>query len=408
MHSQPETRKRKSISFTDLQTATQDDDIKDWLEGQEMVKFEGVKSLDIRPVGPLMAMARHWPKSIKTGTTCPPCYCPRFDMATQKFDTNKPCPLHEDFEDKAQKVLIFSCIVRQWQTGKKAKQNPVGVLVLPGSLQGDLVSIVGINKADISDYDKGCDLRVTYDKDAPGPKKWSVQRADRTPLNDDERDYDVPDLDAKAPDFGDAAFTADYVKSLKVKMAKWGYYVKPLNNGKAGWDAFKKSVDGQPYKQFPELSADGSALDVEPRRNDVAPERNNQTRRLVAVSDDDLPVQRARPVDTGARAARTPAKPVEEVSASDAEDAPAGSLSVDEEDGAPFDLDETPATKPAKKAVVANTAGPEEHAVWTKKHSIQWAASGKADGEDRPDCFSVFAGGPKCRYCPFKPDCLVA
>ena len=406
---QLETRKRKSISFADLQANTNDDEIKDWLEGHEIIKFDSsVKALDVRPVSPIIPVARHWPKSVKSGATCPPCYCPRYNMQTQKFDkSDNPCPLHDDFDDKAQKILVFACIVRQWQTGKKAKQNPVGIMVIPGGLQKELVSIVEINKGDLSDFNKGCDLRISFDKEVQGPQKWSIQRANTVPLTEEEREYDIPDLDAMAPDFDNPAYTAEYVKGMKSKMAKWGYYVKPLNNGKSGWEGFKKTPEGQPYTQFSELGAGsgGAYDDATPHRNDVAA-APVQARRAV-VADDDMPVQRARPVDTGKVKA-----PV--ARAMDNDDAPpAASLAGDDDDDSPFvdDDDAPPPAKPAaakKPAVKAKSGGPEEHAAWSTKHTIQWAASDKAEGEERPECFSVFAGAPKCRNCPVKNDCLTA
>jgi hypothetical protein len=417
---QPE-RKRKSISFADLQASSNDDEIKDWLDGQEIIKLDAsVKTLDLRPVGPIIPLGRHWPKSIKSGSTCPPLYCPKFNMQTQKFDLSNVCHMHDDFDDRANKILVFACIVRQWQVGKKAKQNPVGIMVLPGGMQKQLIELVGINKADLSDYEKGCDIRVTFDKDAAGPQKWSVNRTDRTKVTDEEREYDIPDLDALAPDFENPEYTETYLKGMRTKMAKWGYYVKPLNNGKSGWEAFRKVAEGEPYTKFPELTGDVTDSDVsEPHRNDV-PVAAAVSRRPVA--DSDMP-PRSRPVDTGAaRAAKAaPAKVAEDV-ASDDEDAPAASLAgIEDDEDAPFDADDAtpvvkaaPAAKPAPaaapkaaaKAPPKSSAGPEEHEVWTQKYSIKWLAS--ADGTDKPECIGTFAGAPKCRNCPLKSECLTA
>lgn len=454
----------KTHGFVGLNPSQNNEDdaiLQDFLAEQNVVKFEGAGKtrFTIRPVGPVMVLARHWPKAPKSGKTMPPIWCPKFDLSTQKFDDKRVCPLHDDFNDKAQKVLVFAGIVREWQDGKQKKANPVGVMIVPGSLANDIIEIVvRVQKNDdIADPKKGCDLLFSYDKTAAAAKKWGVQRIERTPLTEEEIEYDVPDLEELSPAFDDTDFCSEYAQALRSKMVRIGYYVKALDNGKDGWDGFKKDPDGEPFSNFPELAGNQKGDDTEPRRRD-------RDDRDSSSSSDKQPPKRARPVDDDADEEVVEAKeekpaakkrPVDDDDDDDDDEAdeqppkPAKKKPApepvdedgDEDEDPPFDADEeeVPAKKPkaaagkkkpapveedaedaeddeeeapppAKKVKddkagkKADKSGPAEHKAWTADAGVTWISHAKHGHV--PDCYGGFLSEPKCKKCPKRADCL--
>jgi hypothetical protein len=367
----------RAHSFGNLQNSNEDD-IPDWLDqfSDQIVKVESGRDLTIRPVGPVLVLGQHWPKIPKSGTSTPPLWCPRFDPGEQKFVQDRPCPLHEDFEEKAQKRLLFCAIVRDWQTGRRGRDNPIGIISLPGSVTADLLKIMKINRHDITDPEKGCDIMVSYDKSAAPAQKWGVQRVEATTLTDEEQAFEVPDLEASSPDFSDPEVAAEYARLMRSKMARWSYYVKPLNNGKRGWDGYKWALDGKPYTTFSELAGDKAD------KQDDQPRSSRRQEARARPVDDDAPVRR-RPVDDddpSPEAEPAPARQARQARDPDVEDA--------------GDAPPPPARKPN---------GPRAHADWTAQYGIKWVV--QADGQ-QPACYGDFAQEPKCRQCPLRKPCL--
>lgn len=371
----------RTHGFGDVQNH-QEDEVPDWLDQfrDQMVKFESGRDTVVRPVGPVLVMAQHWPKIPKSGTNTPPLWCPRFDPAEQKFVNERPCPLHEDFEEKAQKRLIFAAVVRDWQTGRRGRDNPIGIVTLPGSLTADLLKIFKINKRDMADPKRGCDIMISYDKTAAPAQKWSAHRVDVAPLTDEEQQYELPDLESVSPDFSSDEVAAEYARLMRDKMARWSYYVKPLNNGKRGWDGYKWAKDGKPYTQFAELAGEKAA------GQDDTPKGGRQERQSRRpVDDDELPPRR-KPVDDDDLPART--RPVDDEDAPPARRAQARDPDEDQADAPPA---------PKKRN------GPRQYAEWTEEHGVKWIVQG--DGQ-QPACFGEFAGEPKCKKCPLRKECL--
>ncbi len=431
----------KAHGFTGLNPNQNNEDeviLQDFLADQNVVKFEGAGKtrFTIRPVGPVLVLARHWPKSPKSGKTMPPIWCPKFDVTTQKFDDKRVCPLHDDFADKAQKVLVFAGIVREWQDGKGKKANPVGVMIVPGSLANDIIEIVhSVNKGDVADPKKGCDLLFSYDKTAAAAKKWGVQRIERTPLTEEEVQYETPDLEALSPAFDDPSFAAEYAQALRTKMVRVGYYVKDLDNGKDGWDGFKKDADGEPFTNFPALVGKQQGDDDEPRpsrrdRDDRSSSSSSKSSKRPSDddgdADDDERPARKRPVDDdedeqpakpAAKKKPVEPEPVEE----DAEDEdppfetdtkpkgkpkPQPEPEPEPEDEAEEAEEEEAPPPPPKKAAKpkADSGGPEAHKAWTADAGVKWITHPKQGAV--PDCYGDYLGEPKCRKCPKRQECL--
>ena len=396
-----------------------DDDMKDWLDELPQISFKETRQLTIRPVTSFIMMARHWPVVLTNGKNTPPMWCPKFNSETQKFDLDYACCLHDDFGDrwKAQKTIIFAAIVREWQ--EDGKKNPVGIIVLPGSTSSTLVQIVGINKYDVSDQQKGCDLSVVYAKEAAAAQRWQIQRTDRSPLTDEEKAYRIPDLEKVSPDFGDPSFLAMYAKETKRKLSNFAYYVTPKGNDAEGWDAYKKDVNGQPYTDFPDLLAlvgDGKDKDGKdgkdaPKKKSFEDQPKKLTRKHDVVDDeeeDTPPPKKAKapPPDDEDDDVPPPVKkkaaPVEDDEEEDAPPPKKSKPAKDDEAEAPFEPDEE---KPAPKKL--KVLGPLDGAEdWSETFSIQWKKND--EGDTVPKCFGVFAGAKKCKACPVKKACTAA
>jgi len=415
-----------------------EDDMKDWMDDLVKISFKETRQLTLRPVTPMIMMARHWPQSLTSGKPCPPIWCPKFNSETQKFDLDLTCHLHDDFGDrwKAQKVIIFGAIVREWQ--EDGKKNPVGLIVLPGSTSVALVQIVGINKYDISDPDKGCDLSVVNAKDAPPANQWQIQRTDRTPLSEEERAYKVPDLDRLSPDFGDERFLAQFSKEMKRKLANFGYYVSSKENGEEGWNGYKKDVNGQPYTDFSELAAlvgDGKqgggggggggggnakGADLFKRREEAATPKLKRHHDIVDEEEEPAPAKKVKPKapvdedvddddgDDDEEDAPPPpkkAKPAPVVDDDEDEPAPVKKAKNKDDDAEPpFDPDED--EKPVKSAKSKQPGPPSGSEEWSETFDIAWKKGD--EGDDVPKCFGVFAGAKKCKACPVKKACMAA
>lgn len=415
-----------------------DDDWKDWMDGLPNISFKETRQLTLRPITPMLMLARHWPRSLQSGKNCPPIWCPKFNEETQKFDLTLPCHLHDDFGDrwKAQKVIIFGAIVREWQ--EEGKKNPVGLITLPATASVTLVQIVGINKYDIADPQKGCDINVVNAKDAQPANQWQIQRTDRTPLTDDEKKYKVPDLDKLSPDFKNEKYFKEFTAAMKRKLAMFSYYVSPKPEGGDGWAGYKKDAKGQPYTDFPELAelvGDGKSNDAEPKRkkrgdDDDAPrgQSSGKLKRQHDVVDDDE--------EEAAPPKKTKPKPPpddeddaveedEEAAVEEEEDTPPPKKTKpkppkDEEEEAPFEAEEdeaeeeeeAPPPKPKPKAL-KQIEPLEGYEAWSANPAkdgsvspIVWKIG--EEGTPVPKCFGVFAGAAKCKGCPVRKPCMAA
>lgn len=376
------------------------DEMKDWLDGQQMINFKEVRDRTLRPVSGFLVMARHWPVSLQSGKMCPPMWCPKLDSETQKFDASHRCHLHDDFGDRwrAQKVIIFAAIVREWQ--EENKKNPVGIIVLPGSMTQTLVKIVSINKYDVSDPAKGCDLSVTNAKEASAANRWQIQRTEKTPLTDEERQLVVPDLDKISPDFNDPAYFEEFSKSSKQKLANFFYYVTPRPEGGVGWEGYMKDVRGRPYTDFPELvdlvgdgkGSSGGSSDDKPkrRRHEEDDDRPRKATSKASKRDDDEDDE-----DDAKLKRRHVTDDDDEDAVADVVAAQTNKRHKDSEE-LPFEPDDKP-----KKMKVMPLEGYEE---WSSDHMISWKNG--PDGTPVPKCLGAYASATKCKRCPVRNLCL--
>ncbi|QJT71188.1 hypothetical protein GR11A_00151 [Vibrio phage vB_VcorM_GR11A] len=173
----------------------------------------------------------------------------------------------EDSEPKKNKPTS-----KEKESGFKDKSSkswtPIRVLRVPPGLAGKLASLIALNKHktkkgteafELSDPEFGCDVHVAYDESKSPSEKYSVQKADHSPLSKSEKKLLVWDilgnmtqpetldaaraeaekLMAKAPVDEDADDDGDDDDDFKVKDKK----------KKKGKDKKSKSKDDKPAKK---------------------------------------------------------------------------------------------------------------------------------------------------------------
>ena len=108
-----------------------------WEDEVQWLDFPDNKLVLIRLHGTVTVLARHWIKTL-SGKIFPQ-WCPKFDSVSEEFLSKRVCPDHDDFDDKAQKMLVGNCIVRSLQD--RGEDNPVRGFMLPHAVNDDIMSI---------------------------------------------------------------------------------------------------------------------------------------------------------------------------------------------------------------------------------------------------------------------------
>jgi len=363
-------------------------DERKWEDDVEWVQFPDGKQILIRVVGDVEVLARHWIKTLSGKTF--PMWCPQLNSEEEKFDSKRPCPAHDDFDEKAQKVLVGNCIVRSLQ--ERGDDNPVRGFMLPHAVNDDIVAITEIIKSDPADPEKGVDLAVRYNSKTPGNKKWGIQRGDTTPLTKKEKAYNFYDFPNLAPNFKDDEVVAQYAKAMKEAMARNKYYVVQEQRVPEGarnpFKFFKGDANGRPWHEFKELVA---------FRNEQAGE-DAQTHKVRGSKDDDgveetihdddeaPPTKKSKPVDDDDEAPPTKkSKPVDD----DDEAPPKKSKPVDDDDEAP--------PKKAKDDSEESSNVHPDSSIGTREHEKFGTV---------PECFEQYIGKAKCHKCPVRAKCI--
>jgi len=363
---------------------------KKWEDEVEWLVFPENKQILVRVVGDVVVLARHWIKTLTNKTF--PAWCPQFDSQQEIYDSKRPCPAHDDFSEKSQKVIVGKCIVRSLQ--ERGDDNPTRAFMLPHAILDDFNAISEIIKCDPADPEKGVDLAIKFSPKAQGNKKWGAQRGDTTALTKDELKYDYPKLEEGViPDFSDPEIAAQYAKSMKTSMARNKYYVVQEERVPEGardpFKFFKGSDQGKPWHHFPEL------VDF---RNDQAKDKVETTHKV--TKDDDVEAS----IKDEPRAEFKKRDPEEESPPAKKEAKPAP------EDDAPPPAKkeaakepETEEAPPAKKEVVkevAKDAKPGVHpdaSIKSKEHPKHGTV---------PECFENYDGKQKCQRCPVRSKCI--
>lgn len=344
---------------------------KKWDEEVEYHNFLDGKQHLVRVVGDITVLARHWIDTLTSKRF--PAWCPQMNSDTEEFDSNRPCPAHDDFDDKSQKVLIGNCIVRKHQD--RNEPNPMRAFSLPAAVTQDIEAIVELIKCDPADPVDGIDLAIKYDKSAVGNKKWSVHRGDKTPLTDEEKDYELYDFDALCPDFNDPEVVAEYAKNMKESMARNKYYVVQDQAVPSGardpFKFFKGTSNGKPWTDFAVLvEYKNEKLGDKAKKHTVTETTTKPAAEIAEEPEDEPPP----PKET-------------------AEPAPKPELVPDEPAPEPAQA----RTEPAEEKTPSN-AHPDS-SIGTKEHPEHGIV---------PECFEAYDGTAKCQRCPMRATCIVS
>lgn len=197
-----------------------------WEERYDWGALKKKKYKQLRPVGPVSSVVKHWVPVIKKdgSKTKFPVVCGSYDPETEQF-INDDCPqcraeieyskhyfsnfidreLQENMPIKGKRDVI-----RVWKKKKKKFRepgdeswSPVRVFKIPISCAGQLKGIVGLNKhringkfipCELSDPEYGCDVFIKVDPDEPAPTMYDVQKADHSPLTKIEKMYKLYDI----------------------------------------------------------------------------------------------------------------------------------------------------------------------------------------------------------------------
>lgn len=259
-----------------------------WEEDVQWLPFQDGKAVLVRFVGDVRVLARHWVETLSGKRF--PVWCPKLHEQDEEFSKDRVCPLHDDFDDRAQKMLIGNLIVRPLQ--ERGEHNPVRGYMLPHSCYNEIVNISELIHADPTDAKKGVDLQIKYNAKAAGSGRYSIQRGDTTPLTKEELAYTYTDFDVVAPDFDDEEVRNEYVKIMMTAAARHKYYVIQEQdvpaNARDPFKYFRGDPRGKPRTQFPELVSFCNG-EEEPRRAKIyeeeRPVREARTEKKKAPND---------------------------------------------------------------------------------------------------------------------------
>ena len=222
-----------------------------WEKDVELVTFPAETLIQIRIVGSLYVMARHWIRTSKRKAF--PQWCTRFNSETEEFDKDWVCPACADFNIGAPKYLIGTCIVRSIQ---KRGDNPVRVFVLPISVNSEFDNIIEMLGVPIEDEEEGVNIGIKYRPKESGSKRWGVVHGKSAPLTDREKKYNYPNLDPILPDFSDEEVQLSWADQISEVLTSNKYYIEqktddiPLEDP---WKAFGIRKNGEPWTRFPDL-----------------------------------------------------------------------------------------------------------------------------------------------------------
>jgi hypothetical protein len=192
-----------------------------WEERYDWGQLKKKKYKQLRPVGPVSSVVKHWVPVIKKdgSKTKFPVVCGSYNPETEQFE-NDNCPqcraeieyskhyfsnfidreLQENMPLRGKKDVIRAANNKKKKFREPGDESwsPVRVFKIPTSCAGQLKGIVGLNKhkingkftpCELSDTEYGCDVFIKVDPDEPAPTMYDVQKADHSPLTKIERMY---------------------------------------------------------------------------------------------------------------------------------------------------------------------------------------------------------------------------
>lgn len=254
-----------------------------------------------RFIGPKFAFAEHWIGiRKKNGETVKiRKLCHSFDQVSGEFKNE--CPYCSILGDKPRKKFLTCAIdraaeknkprraptpkpsesktVKLWDGESKGRikdkssdsWTPVTVLGLPTSAGGKIYDIVALNTKTINgetvmfgpEHAKyGFDVMIKHDSSRSPAEQYSIQKAKRTPLTDEEKQYLLWKLDIEKPESPEAA-----LKEAKSMGSRRVSYDK---DGKA-YDNF---ITGSDEKKSKKGSSNKDDIDLDDMEEDDAPKKS--------------------------------------------------------------------------------------------------------------------------------------
>lgn len=355
-----------------------------WEDAADWLEFPDNKQIMIRVFGDVTVMARHWISTLSGKRF--PMWCPQLDGIEEQYISSRPCPLHDDFDERSQKVMIGNCIVRELQ--ERGDPNPVRAFMLPHAVNDDLQDICEVINADPGDVQDGVDLAVRYNSQAVGNKKWGIQRGNNTPLTKTEQRYRHYNFDAICPDYSDDEVAQHQAKTMRVALARNKYYVvqeqQVPRNARDPYKYFKGDVRGKPFTDFADLVA---------ARNEREGQEKYHVTTVQAVptasTNDSTQVAATRVVP--------PTSSVDDTAGRAETSAPVAPNGVAPNGVAPGGV--APGVTP----------NPELTDVFGGGASFPEGIGTMRDEQygEVPECFRQYDGTTKCQRCSARPDCMV-
>jgi hypothetical protein len=411
-------------------------DERKWEDDAQWIEFPDNKQVLLRVVGDVRVMARHWVKTQSNKMF--PMWCPQFEEDEETFISKRPCPAHEDFEDRAQKVLIGNAIIRQLQ--ERGDENPVRAFLLSHAVMDEFNDICEMIKADPADPKHGVDLAIRYNSKAVGNKKYGVQRANNTPLTKVELAYDYYDFDTICPDFNDPVVAQQYARAMKESMARQKHYVikeqEVPSTARDPFKYFRGDVRGQPWTDFVELvdfknETAERKHKVSRREDDGAEERlddDDEPKRTRALrdskrtrvrdddADDEEPDRRRARDDDANESKRTRSRVRDDIDPEDDEPARKRERDDDTED------EQVDNKRSRKRDADVDNDKPDDKVKRSRKHDDDADRKKSATDNRHPDddigtkeddelgvvpeCYLDFSGQAKCSRCPVRQPCI--
>jgi len=341
-----------------------------WEDEAEWVEWPDGKQVLVRVVGTVTVLAQHWIDTMSGKRF--PVYCPKFDGDDERYVDHRYCPMHDDFAERSNKIIVGNCIVRHLQ--ERGDPNPVRGFKLPHSVNEDLLNIMEIIGSDPADPDGGVDLAIRYNKAAAGARRYGIQRGNASPLTAAERQYTYYDFDVICPNYSDPDQADAQARKVKTAMARNKMYVVQEQqippNATNPFNYFRGDVNGAKFTDYPEL--------VQYKNEKLGSERYTVTNRSAVPSVGAAP---RGPVVTGASTSST----------------------------TPSFTPTTPAATPAPVSEQAQldalfTPTPAVAATPVNAPSIP-TIQHEQYGEV-PECFGKFDGTDKCKACTARGKCV--
>jgi hypothetical protein len=374
----------------------------DWRDNVEMGAVTDGEFMELRPVGDIYKYAQHWVEFKKRDGTKGrfPVTCRNYNSETESFDSSQGCPCCKR-QVKTRIMTNCNYIVRSLQEDRPAKAkievaskgkkfrvvgdkswSPVRVFSFPGSVAEQLKDVYALNKHKIKDPETGektmvacepadpkygCDVRVKFDSTKDAASMYNVQKADHTPLTEEEESYLLFDLDCM--------FYPDK-DEMEKKLAEL--------------------LDGAKDKDE----------DDDDDNDEVPPPRKKGKSKIDADDDDEKPAKKKKkPVDEDDDEDEKPAKKKKKPAEDDDDDA----------DDDTDDEDEKPAKK-KKKPAEDDDADEDEKPAKKKKKPAE-DDDDDADDDDekpakkkgsKPKCYGAYKRKSECFECDYRLKCIDA